>query len=373
MSGVDRGGREGRLLDDPNIQTIAIVRLRVGLGDMLASGPALRALRLHRPDAHIALISWEEIRPIVARMDAYVDELIGFPGYPGIPERRPQLTEIPAFFRSMRRRRFDLALQMYGSLPAANDVTSAIGSRVVGGFYSPGAVEADPSTHLPYPVGAIEIDRHLLLMDFLGASPAGRSMEFPLRHSDIEERDALLSSHGLSPYGYICMHPGATALSRRWPPASFAAVAARLTECGWPIVLIGTDSEREVVTLVRQQACGRVIDLSARTTLGGMASLVASAAAFVGNDSGPAHLAGTFGTPSVVIFLAGDPDRWAASDERRHRALYADVACRPCGLLECPIDFRCAEMLGPDTVAAEVLSVIDSHADVLPLRSKASA
>src|SRR5919199_3665560 len=86
---------------------IAILRARTGLGDLLCSVPALRALRARLPDAHIALVTFAEMAPVVARQRAYVDELIAFPGYPGIPERVPRMDGIAPFFEHMARRRFD--------------------------------------------------------------------------------------------------------------------------------------------------------------------------------------------------------------------------------------------------------------------------
>jgi ADP-heptose:LPS heptosyltransferase len=51
-----------------------------------------------------------------------------------------------------------------------------------------------------------------------------------------------------------------------------------------------------------------------QSSMGGFAALVRDAALLVGNDSGPAHLAAALGTPSVVVFLSGDPVRWRTED-----------------------------------------------------------
>ena len=40
-------------------------------------------------------------------------------------------------------------------------------------------------------------------------------------------------------------------------------------------------------------------------------SVISGAALFIGNDSGPAHIAAAFGVPVVVIFGASDPVTWA--------------------------------------------------------------
>jgi ADP-heptose:LPS heptosyltransferase len=61
------------------------------------------------------------------------------------------------------------------------------------------------------------------------------------------------------------------------------------------------------------------IDLAGGTDLGVAAALIASAAIVVTNDTGTSHLAAALGTPSVTLFQASDPARWAPLDRARHR------------------------------------------------------
>jgi ADP-heptose:LPS heptosyltransferase len=158
------------LLDAPPT-SVALVRLRVGLGDLLCTVPALRALRAHLPRAHIALVTWAEMAPVVERMRSWVDELVAFPGDPGIPERPPDKAAIEPFYAAMRERRWDVALQAYGARTAANAVTTRFGARHTGGFFVPGEWDGDLRTHLPYPVHLHEIHRHLALLEHLGVPP----------------------------------------------------------------------------------------------------------------------------------------------------------------------------------------------------------
>jgi ADP-heptose:LPS heptosyltransferase len=349
-----------RPLADPSTRRILLVRLRVGLGDLLASVPALRALRAARPDAEVTLVTWAETAPVVARMAAYVDELLDFPGWPGIPERRPRVEGLPRFLAEVRRRRFDLAIQMYGGQPAANQVTERLGARRTAGFFTPGQWDPDLATHLPYPYRQREVRRHLDLVEFLGVPPGGEDLEFPLWPEDLEQADALRRRHGLAPGGFGCLHPGSTAASRRWPPERFAAVADALASQGLPVVLVGVPGEEPVAGAVAAAMRTPAIDLTGRTLLGGFAALLASAALLVGNDSGPAQLAAAVGCPAVTVFLAGDPARWSPPDPR-YRPLQAGVPCQPCGHQVCPIDFRCAIGLDPHRVASEALRLLDGH------------
>ncbi|HWC11999.1 MAG TPA: glycosyltransferase family 9 protein [Acidimicrobiales bacterium] len=349
-----------RPLVDPATMRIAIVRLRVGLGDLMASVPALRALRHARPDAQVTMITWEEMRPVVDRMAPYVDELLPFPGYVGIPEHPPDPEAWPGFLDAARRRRFDLAVQMYGGQAAANDVTEQLGARLTGGFFTPGAYDADLSTHVPYPHREHEIDRHLALLSFLGAPPQGRHMEWPLSERDHRESRALRRRHSLDAAPYAILHPGATAPSRRWPPERFAAVADALHSRGLRTVVTGVRGEEPLCRAVARHARTDVIDVCGATTIGGFGALVSTAEVVVTNDTGTAQLAVALRVPSVTAFLAGDHLRWAGEDHR-HRVVTAGVTCQPCGHQRCPIDHRCASLLHPDTVVAACDAALDGH------------
>lgn len=343
-----------RPLADPSVRRIALVRLRVGLGDLLASVPALRALRRARPDAFVSVITWPEVAAVVGRQRAYIDELLAFPGHPAIPERPPR--PLDAFVAECRRREFDLAIQMYGRAAAANEITALVGARRTAGFMKPGAIQVDLATHLPYPERLPEIHRHLELVRFLGVPADDARLEFPLDDEDRASARALLGGRGGAPY--VVVHPGATSPSRHWPPERFAAVADRLAETGRTVVLVGLAAERELVRRVSAAMSAPALDLCGRTSLGTLGALLAGADVVVGNDSGAAHLAVAVGAPSVTVYLAGDPLRWAAQDSRRHRVIAADVFCRPCTLLRCPIDFRCATALEPHVVASEALQLV---------------
>jgi ADP-heptose:LPS heptosyltransferase len=334
------------------------VRLRTGLGDLLASVPALRAVRRARPDLRVTMISFAEVEDAVRRQSEYVDEFLPFPGHPDIPERPAPPDDLwRRFLEDVRGRRFDLAVQMYGALPAANRVAEEVGARIVAGFLTPGAYTGSLATHLPYPYRAHEIDRHLRLVEFLGAPPDGRTLEFPLTEDERGQAAALLG--GIS--GYAVVHPGATAASRRWPAERFARMADGLLERGIPIVLTGVAAERDLVAEVADRMHGPALTLAGVTTLGTAAAVVDRARLVVSGDTGIVQVAVARRTPTVTVYLAGDAARWRGEARGRHRAALVDVGCNPCGLQQCPIDFRCATELSPAAVLSECDAVLAAH------------
>jgi ADP-heptose:LPS heptosyltransferase len=332
--------------DEP--RSVAVVRLRTGLGDLLCTVPALRALKGRLPGARVALVTFAETAPVVERMRPWVDDLLAFPGHPGIPERPPRHAEVAPFLARARALRFDLALQMYGARAAALEVTEALGARRSGGFAPPGMRLSDPAAWIAYPEDEHEIRRHLRLMRHLGAEPQSARLEFPVGEQDRRDAARVAVAAGLRP-PYAIVHPGATSPSRRWPPARFAAVADALVARGMDVALVGSRDERETVARVAAAMRHPCVDLCGRTGLGAVAALIEGAVLLVANDSGPAHLAAALRTPSVTIFLSGDPVRWA-HDRARHPIVRADAGCNPCPHLSCPIDHRCASRVTVEEV-----------------------
>ena len=325
-------GRPMHPVLDREVRSVLLVRLRVGLGDLLCTVPALRALRAARPDLHVALTTWPEMAGVVGRYPELVDELVPFPGVDGIPERPPS-GGFDAWSADMRARRWDLALQVYGDNPVANDVTAATGARLVGGFAPTRGPERDPALHLRYPHARHEVSRHLDLLEHLGLPPgAPTALEWRVRAEDEVERPA---------GGYVVLHPGATSASRRWPAERFAAVGDALAGDGLAVLVGGVPSEAATTAAVVEAMRAPAVDLTGRTTLGQYAVLLRDAAVVVANDTGTAHLTAAVGGRVVTVFLSGDPVRWRHGPSLQ-TVVREDVGCNPCPHLTCPIDFRCA-------------------------------
>jgi ADP-heptose:LPS heptosyltransferase len=348
---------------DPAVRRVAVVRLRVGLGDLLCSAPALRELAAFRPDVEVTVVTWAAMADVVQRL-GHVHDLLPFPGIDGIPDRAPDPATWPAawerFTAAAHEREFDLALQAYGNNPTANLVTAALGARRVGGFAPTGwRPERDPELHLPYPDTEHEVDRHLLLLERLGLPlhPGSGRMELPLSADEEQAHASRLQALGLAAGTYAVLHPGASSPSRRWPVPAYAEVAGRLGEAGLTVVVTGSAGERPLVDELRATARVPVLDLCDRTDLAGLALLLRDAAVLVGNDTGTAHLAEAVGARSVTVLQPGDPRRWAHRGPRS-RALTPGVPCAPCPHLDCPIDFPCSRATTPDRVMGAVRELL---------------
>jgi ADP-heptose:LPS heptosyltransferase len=119
------------------------------------------------------------------------------------------------------------------------------------------------------------------------------------------------------------IHPGAGFPSRRWPVDRFAAVSRQAVAYGLPVVVTGSRGERELASSVAAQAeLPAAAVLAGRTSLVELAALVSQARLVVSGDTGVAHLATAYATPSVVLFGPVSPHLWGPPSNGPHVALW---------------------------------------------------
>ncbi len=304
-----------------DVRRIAVLRALPGLGDLLCAVPALRALRRGFPDARVALIGLDpEARWFVERFP-YVDELMAFPGYPGLPERDPDPAGVVSFLADAQRRGFDVAVQLHGSGETTNHVIALLGARATAGAFLEGRYRPDERRFVEYRDDESEVVRGVRIVERLGVRAAGLELEFPVREADEAELERALRGSHPGVGGYAVVHPGASVRERRWPPERFAEIADVLARRGLGIVLTGSDAERDVTREVRAaMSAGEAVDLAGRTSVGALGALVRDARVVVCNDTGISHLAAALRVPSVVVFTS-PWDRWAPLDRDLHRVV----------------------------------------------------
>jgi len=295
---------------------VAVLRA-LKLGDLLVAIPALRALRGALPAAEIVLIGLPWARELVERFSHLLDGFHEFPGWPGLPERKPRIDQIPSFLAAMQAERFDLVIQMHGSGPFVNPLCKLLGARQTAGFYLSGSYCPDADRFLPWPEQGLELHRLLALTEFLGCPARGEHLEFPVHETDFIAINRLGGPAGK----FVCIHAGASIPERCWPAERFAAVAGALAVGGLRVVLTGSASEKGLTRQIAATMDATAIDLAGQTNLGEAAALIQRARLLVCNDTGVSHIADAVGTPSVVISTGDNPARWAPQNSARHRVL----------------------------------------------------
>lgn len=290
---------------------------------MLCAVPALTALRRAHPDAHIALIGLPACRFMLDRFGSLLDALVPFPGFPGIPEWPYSRAALMRFVAAARTSPYDLAIQMHGSGTVSNAFTTMLGARDAAGLYETTTHERPTGQFFPYPRTGSEISRCLYLMRALGCPSDDDSITFPVRDDDRKALAEHVLLRDIADEPFVCLHAGSKDGARRWPAERFAAVGDALATKGYRVVLTGTAAERDAADAVATAMRNPALNAAGGTSLGVVAALLERAALLVTNDTGISHLAASVGTPSVIVFVASDPERWAPLDRDRHRPVVA--------------------------------------------------
>lgn len=310
------------LLQRLHVQSVVVFRA-LHLGDMLCAVPALRALRMALPKAHIALASLPWAEQFVQRFSAYLDEFLAFPGHPLLPEQAVKHDALTPFYASVCAREFGLAVQLHGSGDLSNNIVAAFGAGAMAGHCRGKPVVTDKTVLASYPETGAEPERLLHLVDQLGAPAVGKHLEFPILRRDQDELAASGLAAGLAPGNYLCVHAGARNRATCWPPQRFAEVADRLAdEFGLRIVLTGSADETPLAQAVAQHMHTPALVAAAPISIGAMAALMRGARLLICNDTGVSHIAAGLGLNSVVIFRKADIARWAPLDRQRHRCIW---------------------------------------------------
>jgi ADP-heptose:LPS heptosyltransferase/glycosyltransferase involved in cell wall biosynthesis len=321
------------------------------LGDVLLSSPFLRELRRYRPDAWIGLVVQPSMSSVVAGCP-YVDEVIPFrwrsfkdwgTAFSGHPRWWLQAAWLSA------RRLWKLQADMAISLRWNNDAPQAAALTLM---YTCGAWERvgyreNPRHLIPCRVTDInrlitrgpvrsylrhEVELQLEILSSLGATPSDSQVEIWISREDEDFGRDLLGRAGLlkaSPF--VAIAPGAAWTFRRWPEDRFIALGRWLQEdYGATIIILAARSE---IALTRRIERGLVrsqtVNLAGRTTIMQMAAVLRRCRLFIGNDSGPVHLAAGVAVPVVGFYGPGEYERfrpWGA----QHEAIRVGLPCSPC-------------------------------------------
>jgi heptosyltransferase-2 len=162
----------------------------------------------------------------------------------------------------------------------------------------------------------------------------------------------------------VAIAPGAEfGIAKRWPPAHYGALAARVAEMlpDVQIALLGSPNDRETCELVQSQAgkaAGAVRNLAGQTSLDDAIALLAQARAVVSNDSGLLHIASALNRPVVALYGSTDPN-YAPPLSEIARTVSLRLECSPCRKRECPLGHHdCMNKMSVDRVWSELVPIL---------------
>jgi ADP-heptose:LPS heptosyltransferase len=336
------------------VERVAVLRANA-LGDGVLALPAMEMIKQAYPGCRLTLLGLRWHADFWAGRPGPVDDVVVLPPIAGItaPRDPDDSSQTRDFYRAMRERRFDIALQMHGGGRQSNPLINAFDAGVTVGARTPDAESLD--RWVPYDSRQHETLRLMEIAALIGGRPGSLEPHVAVTPADRAEVTAL----GELPPGLVAVHPGASDPRRRWPPERFAYVATRL---GRPLVVTGTDAERPLVEQVTELSGARpLIDA---LSIGGLAALYERCDLVLSNDTGPRHLAAAVGTPTVSIYWYGNLISAGPLTRAIHRPLVSWTQCCPiCGTtgdaaVRCPHDVPWVTDVPALTVLAEAQALL---------------
>jgi lipopolysaccharide heptosyltransferase II len=311
------------------------------MGDVLMTTPALRALKASAPGRHITLLTSPAGADIAALVPD-VDDVIVYeaPWVKATGPRQNGRTDRDMIER-VRGERFDAAVifTVYSQnpLPAALFCWLAdIPLRLAHCHENPYQLLSD-WVRDPEPATGIrhEVRRQLDLVATIGARTESECLSLDVPETALRSVRQRLDRLGIdAARGWVLMHPGASAVSRRYPTERFAAVARALLAQGIQILLTAGPEEDHLLADIVQRLPGDGLPVLCDLALDELAALASCATLLVSNNSGPVHIAAAVGTPVVDLYALTNPQHtpWQVP----HRVLFHDVPCKYCYRSVCP-------------------------------------
>ncbi|MDD5217786.1 MAG: glycosyltransferase family 9 protein [Candidatus Omnitrophica bacterium] len=347
-----------KTLPSKPVKRILLIRLD-HIGDVVMTRPAMRNLRRRFPQAQIDLLISKDIIPLFEG-DPVIDTMIGmdphwFSRKPGWRKILPETRRILSY---LRKKKYDLGIDFRGdvrhiALMSLAGIPYRLGYGITGGgFLLSRECDYDFSRH--------QVFNNLKLLECLGVEQIPESVPFVYSaRREKEFWDKFAAEIGWIPRPHILIHAGAGYPSKRWPAGSFAALIHKiLEEKLGQVVLIGTLDEISLLPEI-MPAAGRLVDLRGKTSLGDLPVLFDHTDVFIGNDSGPAHIAAAQGLDSIVIFSGtNDAGVWHPWNERL-RLMTHPVPCAPCEARECPLGHHaCVDPISVENVSTALREVL---------------
>jgi heptosyltransferase-3 len=341
----------------PARSSILFVRLR-SLGDTILSTPLYAALKAWRSDLGISVLV-ESPNDEVLLNNPDVQEVICLRGSRGLAG----LFEKVAAVKRIRAARFDCCINLHGGSTSAW-FTGLSGARYRVGLRNFRNRSAYNRWIDVPPQNAAGAKRHTVeyQMEWLrrlglpeGETPALRALPAPKLRTVVRAR--LVSQGVRLEGGYCVLQPTSKFHTKEWTAEGFGQICDYIqTKHGLQIVLTGGPGEEEKLRKVAAH-CKLPVTVVHGLSVSELMCMIQAARLFVGNDSGPTHLAAAFQVPVVVLFGSSDSQVWYPWRTRFQR-VQNSYSCNPCP------GYRCLVYDQPKCIlsitAAQVETAIDA-------------
>lgn len=348
-----------RELNLKEFKKILVVNLG-GIGDILLSTPALRALKDNFPKTEISILVVPRVCDIAEDLP-YIDKIyVFYPGYNPI-----SLFKDFSILAGLRRRHFDLLINMrtiVSKIGAAKIklLLDIVNPKIKAGRDTNGwAKFFDIKTPETLVGQKYEMEYDIDMVRAIGAEVIGRNIDFKIDPQTIDRVDGILENKGIGKNDILIgIHLGGRSC-RRWPIKNFAEVVDRISKkIPCKFMLTGDESESDLAKKLIEIANLKMINLCGKSTIKELGALIKRCNLYISNDTGPMHIAAIIKTPLVAIFVSGDFLRYDPGKiSDKTIVLYKRVDCAPCNKVNCA-SMKCLKAISPDAVVQAGMSLL---------------
>lgn len=361
------GMRAGGSLKLKDIKSILVVKLDE-IGDAVMLTPFMRELRAALPDAWITLVVKPQLRELWEPCP-YINELLAYDRqiWPKA-NLHSHWSALSFAKKNLWKRRFDLAVVPRWDADRYNaaylSYFSGARHRV---SYSEKVTETKARINKGYDslfslVSSFaglkhESERNLDLLKGLGMEVSSSKTELWVTDKDEAAADELLFSRGITASDrFVCLYPsGGSSALKQWPAANFIDLGRWIIEaCGLKVLVVGGPGDGDVCREVSDGIGPLSASVSGKLGLRVAAAVLKRCALFVGNDTGPTHIAAAVGARVVAIFGASCPHRFAPSGDNC-TVIWKGLECSACHL-QAHAD-RCAQCVYERPACLDAITV----------------
>lgn len=343
-------------MDAPKARRILISRLRF-IGDVVLTTPVIRALKRHYGKADLYYLAEAGPAAVLAG-NPHLEEVIVLPNelLPG----RSLLTrcgEQLGFLRALRKRRFDLVIDLFGN-PRSALLTLATGARYRVGYDVRGR-GAVYNVKIRRSASLQAVDAYLDAVRTIGVPASDDRTEVHFSAEDAAWADSWLAERGADDDRRIAaLNPGASWPAKTWSASCFTELARRMIEAlNLRVLLIAGPGQWEAMTGLADMA-GLAVPVVETGSLTRLAALIQRCDLFVSNDSGPMHVAAAVNTPTIGLFGPSNPRIWFPYAKSEGHIALETGAEDCCGRDFCVRPVPCIESISPSRVLAAAESVL---------------
>ncbi len=325
-----------------------LIRLPNWLGDVVMSTAFVDAVTQLYPEARVDVIIKKELAQIASLI----------PGlhtiHPFSKKEYKGLGGVYRFGKLLQDEEYDLFINLPTSISSMVMARATSAKKRIG-FKSPGGFFLLSNTYKK-PLNVHRVDEYVALIEqFTGKSVNSRKVTL-----NVNTPSAINANR-------ILINFNSEAESRRMPVDKAKSIINLLTRTftETTFTFIGAPKESAFVEQLIDGAANswRLENLAGKTDLVGLVNLMASSAAILTTDSGPAHLANSTGAPTIVLFGAGNEHNTAPYNRQNLTIIrYGALPCEPCVKNTCKLYGipKCMEML-------EELRIVEALATYLPI------